>query len=200
MDLILDAIKVYKIGVYMSLDVVNKKVYCQIGIKNVSTVRKIETNLPNVLNRNVVLSDVTDAPNKVMMYWETAYDYSTKRIFYRHSDNSWSSSNTDRLTPVIEDVWYLGNTSGTFFTEEATVEALKGKYKVTENTNLIELTMVVGDDTYAGLQIGDIVEVIVDDNVYQSMFTGYKESDTMVLTFGMLRMDLTKIIRRANNG
>ena len=200
MDLIVDAMKVYKIGVYMSLDVVNKKVYCQIGIKNASTVRRIETDLPNVLNRNVVLSDVTDAPNKVMMYWETAYDYTTKRIFYRHSDNSWSSTNTDRLTPVIEDVWYLGNTPGTATTEEATVEELKGKYKVTENTNLIELTMVVGDDTYAGLQIGDIVEVIVDDNVYQSMFTGYKESDTMVLTFGMLRMDLTKIIRRANNG
>ena len=195
-DILVDAMKVYKIGAYMSLDITNKKVYCSVGVKSLSTVRKIESDLPNVLKRNVVLSEVTDIPNKVLLYLRTMYNPSDKPIYYRHSDNSWSTSNTDRLTPVIEDIWSYGDVQSTMSTDAEIQTTLAAKYKTTENTNLIELTLTRGDDTYKGLQIGDIVQVIVGDTEYTSMFTGYEETDTMKLIFGMLRMDLTKIIGR----
>jgi hypothetical protein len=80
-------------------------------------------------------------------------------------------------------------------THNDTIETeLFNKYGALNYVNLIELTTQI--DTY-GLEFGDIANVIVGNNTYVSMLTGYEiHGDIIKYIFGMLRLDLTKILKR----
>ena len=187
-ELIPRALKGCSVGVITSLDIMDKKVNCEIGKINSNTIT-IEADLPQILAKNVVENDTSNLANK---YVENAPsetgddDY----IYYRHSDGSWSRDNTDRLYPVITEFKEAGSDMGT--NPEIEVQ-LFNKYGALNYVNLIELTTII--DTYK-LDIGDIANIIVGDKVYESMLTGYEiQNDTIKLIFGMLRLDLTKILK-----
>ena len=67
---------------------------------------------------------------------------------------------------------------------------------------MIELTVTKNDTLvkpYA-LDIGQVVNIISKGNVYTSILTGKAISDRTQLTFGTIRLDLTKIIKRRYDG
>ena len=187
-DVIPRALKGCSVGVITRLDVQAQKVYCTIGVINPST-KTIEADLPQILAKNIVENDTSMMCNKFFVYPSTETGEDPK-VYYRHSDGTWNTTNTDRLTPVIADVSELMSE-----THNDTIETeLFNKYGALNYVNLIELTTQI--DTY-GLEFGDVANVIVGNNTYVSMLTGYEiHGDIIKYIFGMLRLDLTKILKR----
>ena len=67
-----------------------------------------------------------------------------------------------------------------------------------EYNNLIEIE-VMNDDGLVQpqkLQIGQQATIIRNNTAYQTMLTGKKVSDTTILVFGAVRLELTKKLKR----
>ena len=188
-DIIPRVMKGCGIGVIASLDLMQQKVNCKIGKFNSNTIT-IESDLPHILKKNIVETDTSSLANK---YVELAPSESGEDpyVYYRHSDGTWDRNNTDRLSPVIAEFKEAGSDMGT----NPPIETqLFNKYGALKYVNLIELTTII--DTY-NIEIGDIANIIVGDKVYESMLTGYEiQNNTIKYIFGMLRLDLTKILKR----
>lgn len=78
----------------------------------------------------------------------------------------------------------------------ATKAFAKSKYK-----NLIEFTVLADDALLKPkeMQEGQVVDVIHKGNIYNSILTGWKVSKGLIkLTFGTIRLELTKILRGSN--
>ena len=186
-DIIPRALKGCSVGVITTLDIQAQKVNCSIGVINATT-QKIEADLPQILHKNIVENDTSMMCNKYFYYPNTETGEDCK-VYYRHSDGSWSTSDTDRLTPVIADKQdALYNVTDTIET------TLFNKYGAVKYVNLIELTTMKG---FYNIEFGDIAQIIVGNTQYESMLTGYEISGgTIKYIFGMLRLDLTKILKR----
>ena len=188
-ELIPRALKGCSVGVITKLDVNAKKIYCNIGVLNPSTLT-IESDLPQILDKNIVHNDTSSLANKYVEILPSQTG-DPPDILYRHPDGTWDRNNTDRLTPVITEFTESYNDMG----DGETIEThLFNKYGGVNYVNLIELTtpMNVYD-----LEFGDIANVIVGNNTYVSMLTGYEiHGDIIKYIFGMLRLDLTKILKR----
>ena len=88
----------YQVGLYVTPDFQNKTITVSIGIKTSSTF-VIEADLPSVIEKSVILNETTQDINKLIIYDQA--DMSTNIIYYKHTDGSYDTSNTDRITPVI---------------------------------------------------------------------------------------------------
>ena len=181
------ALKSVGVMVSMRLDVENKKIYCDIE-KTASTSLTIEADLPQILKKNINVVNTMEMPNKAI-YLPSLEPYAQVTTYYRHSNGKWDTNNTDRLTPVI----LYSETPLT--TEYPTLEAeLFDKYGAVLYANLIELTTAYG--AYE-IEIGNTASIISEDNQYESMLTGYEiHGDIIKYIFGMIRLDLTKILKR----
>lgn len=188
-DLISRALKGCSVGVITKLDIQAQKVYCSIGVLN-STPTTIETDLPQILAKNIVENDTTMMCNKFVLNMPSESGYPPK-VYYRHSDGTWDMTDSDRLTPVIVD---YGEPASDIYEGDTVETRLFNQYGALNYVNLIELTTPM--DVY-GLEFGDIANVIVGNNTYVSMLTGYEiHGDIIKYIFGMLRLDLTKILKR----
>lgn len=81
--------------------------------------------------------------------------------------------------------------------DEAAAEQAYSEFAGRTWTNLIELTVGLEDALInpLDLKFGQTVQVIHNGTEYTSIFTGKKFSTTMTLTFGTVRMDLTKQLK-----
>ncbi len=188
----------YQVGLYVEPDFQKKKILVKVGKKDANVFR-IETHLPNVIKKNIVLNENTEDVNKLIIY--NSENLTEYLVYYKHPDKSVNTSNENRITPVIHDIQTVATREGETFEEAAA--ALASKVFDTESyNNLIEIT-VLNDDASVNakkISIGQEVLVISNGNEYSSILTGYEKGTKTKLIFGTIRLELTKILKGERDG
>ena len=183
----------YQVGLYAEPDFLNKKIVVKIGVKAPNTFF-IEADLPNVVEKSIIVNESTQDMNKLIIYDQA--DLVTNIIYYKHPDGSYDTTDDDRITPVIYAITSVAVAEGETFADMAQ-DAADKQFDVDSYSNLIELTVqnedkLVMPDT---LTIGQLVNVASNGTSYASILTGVERSDVTKLTFGTVRLDLTKILK-----
>lgn len=183
----------YQVGLYAVPDFSNKKIVIQIGVKAPGTFF-IEADLPNVIEKSIIVNESSQDMNKLIIYDQA--DLETNVIYYKHPDGSYDTTDDDRITPVIYAITSVAVSEGDTFADAAQ-DAADKQFDVDSYSNLIELTVqnedaLVMPDT---LTIGQLVNVASNGTSYASILTGVERSDVTKLTFGTVRLDLTKILK-----
>jgi len=183
----------YQVGLYAEPDFSNKKIVIKIGVKAPGTFF-IEADLPNVIEKSIIVNESTQDMNKLIIYDQA--DLETNVIYYKHPDGSYDTTDDDRITPVIYAITSVAVSEGDTFADAAQ-DAADKQFDVDSYSNLIELTVqnedaLVMPDT---LTIGQLVNVASNGTSYASILTGVERSDVTKLTFGTVRLDLTKILK-----
>lgn len=194
-SVIIPALQKYNILLTAKLDVQDKKLLVTIGKVGGGEVT-IESDLPNILKKNVVFKQVSADVNKLIIY-DTSDDYATKTVYYLHSDLGYDTKDTDRILPVVCDMKAVSSSEEAGFASLAQTEA-SNVFSQAAFSNLIELTMMNEDELVKPdeMPFGQIVNVISDGNSYQSILTGRERGKNTKLIFGTVRLELTKILRR----
>ena len=179
------AFKFFAVVCNMSFDP-QAKTFTVTITENTTTARVIETNLPNIIDYNIVFGGIT-AVNKITYVNETT---DTTTTYYLHDDGTISAVDEKRITPVIAAVKYL---SASEYSGAATV----AEYDLTPElfNNLIEITTSNEDNLVCPCEwnIGDIGNIYNIGVLYQSALTGFiKSTYTTTLIFGQVRQELTK--------
>ena len=194
-DLIQPALVRHRVALYITPNFTSKTITIKVGVKDLVNF-VIEAEMPSVLAKNVILNQTTKEVNKLYVYNEA--DYNDSAVYYLHPDGTFDSINTNRVTPVVFDVRTVSVAEGKTF-DECALEAANNTFGDIFAANLIEIT-VLNDDWLVGadtMEIGQMVSVMLNGAVYQSVLTGFKRNSCTELTFGTIRMDLTKILKEA---
>ena len=167
--------------------------------KEATGVITIESDLPNIIKKSVTIKQVSADVNKLVIY--DAENYSNTRIYYLHSDLGYDTKDRDRITPVVCEMQAVSHEEGSSF-ESAAISAAHNKFANLSYSNLIELTMMNGDALVRPeeLEFGQVADIISDGESYRSILTGRERGKNTKLVFGTVRLDLTKILRRQENG
>lgn len=194
-DLIQPSLVRHRVALYVTPDFTNKKIHVEVGIKEAADF-VIEAELPNVVAKNVILNQTTKEVNKLYVYQSDNFNNSL--IYYLHTDGSFSTSDTDRITPVVFETRTASVSQDKTFSQSA-LEVAANTFGDLFAANLIELVVLrenwlIDADS---MEIGQMVSILLNGAEYKSMLTGYKRKDTMELIFGTIRMDLTKILKEA---
>lgn len=200
-DIILPAFTSYDIVVSASINLNSKKITISIG-KNTSDTKYIEADLPNILEKNVVINQIKKQINKVIVFNQD--NYAQTITYYLHPDGSYNTSNTNRLTPVNYEYAEAkretrkrdGVEIVTSFADNANKKA-QAIFEKNKYDNLIELLILNDDELIKPkeLKIGQKVIVLSDDVLYGSILTGIEVEETTKLIFGTIRLELTKILK-----
>ena len=91
----------YQVGLYIEPNFKEKKICVKIGRKNTSVFR-IETHLPNVIKKNIVLNETTEDVNKLILY--SSENLEDCIVYYKHPDKTVDTINENRIVPVIYDI------------------------------------------------------------------------------------------------
>lgn len=197
-SLVIRAMEKYRIYIDVQPDFVRKTISLVIGAPATERLT-IEADLPNVIEKNVVLRQTANNLNKLIVYNEE--DYSETVTYYLHSNDEYDTSDSDRITPVNVDVDSTIALEGQTFAAAAQLIAAD-RFSGRAYSNLIELT-VLNDDALinpAGIEYGQEVLIITNGVAYTSYLTGKLIGNTTTLIFGSIRLDLTKILRGGTNG
>lgn len=192
------ALSIYRVGLYPTIDVQAKTIDLAIGVQSSEAVT-IEADLPNVLASQVTVGGQLTGYNKAVIY--NRGDYTQSLAFYLHPDGSYDQTNADRIVPVNTTIKAVDVQDGQTFDQAASAEAGKALQGQAYN-NLIEVECLLDDQLIrpTQLHLGDLVQIISGGVQYTSILTGRALGDTAVLTFGTVRLDLTKIIKGAIYG
>lgn len=189
------ALTKYGIVLQMVPDFEAQTITCSIGTLSLGTF-VIETDLPNVFDKNIIFNQNLSDVNKLIVLDST--DYTNSVTYYLHSDDTYDEGDSDRITPVIYTVATASASNNKTFAEAALDVADKQFGNANKANNLIEL-WIGKDDTMVNptdMEVGQWVTVVANGTSYESMLTGYEISDSVKLTFGTVRLDLTKILKR----
>lgn len=192
--LIRRALDEYGIAIQTAVDFSTDSIALTIG--KVTATQTIEADLPNVFGSTFLINESSKNTNKLDVY-NTA-NYTTIITYYKHTDGTYSTTDSDRVYPVVREVTTAEADDDHTFAENAASAAASVFGEVTYN-NLIEITCLYEDELIEpkNLQIGTVVSVIHEGVSYSSILTGYKLSNNVItLIFGSIRADLTKLIRR----
>lgn len=156
--------------------------------------KTIEADLPNILAKQITVRETSASVNKLTVI--DASDFVTTIIYYLHPDGSYGTTDTDRITPVVNQNRAIDVPSGKTFAQAAASQAAE-VFGEKQFNNLIELEVCHGDEMIdpEGIQIGQLVSIIHDGVSYGSILSGKTVQETAKLTFGCIRLDLTKIIK-----
>lgn len=193
-DVIIPVFSTYQIVVVPSWDIQKKKIILRIERQQASG-KTIEADLPNVLYKNIVVRKTKEKLNKLVVVNEE--DPNEKLMVYRSINGEITTEDKDRIIPVVFGT-IQAKASGKKTFGEVALEKAQNKLKKAEYENLIELE-IMRDDRLVNpkeLKIGQQVNIISGDVSYVSILTGREISETEVLIFGTVRLDLTKSIRR----
>lgn len=183
----------YQVGLYAEPDFVNKKIKVSIGKKAMQTFY-IEADLPNVIEKSIIVNETTEDMNKLVIYDQA--DLTTNVIYYKHPDGTYDTTDDDRITPVIYGITSVSVAEGDTFADVAQ-DAADKQFDTDTYSNLIEITVQNEDEIVLPqtLTIGQTVNVISNGTSYSSILTGVERSNKTKLIFGTIRLDLTKIIK-----
>lgn len=186
----------YGVGIRVVPDFTTKKIYLSIGYISDNPIY-IEADLPNIIKKNVTVR-VTQFDTNKLIIWNATADYGESIIYYRHTDDTYDIYNRDRISPVITQTVAVQSDENHTFSQLAESQASE-TFGSIEYNNLIELS-VLPDDILINpklLQFGQKVVVISNGSEYNSMLTGVRIQEGLyTLIFGILRIDLTKILQR----
>lgn len=191
-SILIRAMEKYQVRLIFDVDFEQKTISCKVG-KNELAQINIEADLPNIINRSIILQANNNDTNKLMVYDMT--DVSTSRTYYLHSDGTYDTVNDDRVVPVVMEM------AGVVPNDVETFVSLADSYasnlfnSISYN-NLIELEMLKDDELIHpnDLEIGQTLNVISGGASYLTILTGKRIGDTCTLVCGTVRLDLTKII------
>ena len=130
-DLILPAFSKYDIVLNWSFDFTHKLITVTIK-KNTAVTINIETKLPNIIDKTVTVRKVKKRINKINIW--NSKDFERSTIYYLHSDDSFDTTDDDRVTPVN----YQNATVGTDNNQtciDKKVKALKSDYSTVKSYN-----------------------------------------------------------------
>jgi hypothetical protein len=183
----------YQVGLYAEPDFINHKVKVSIGVK-AQSVFYIEADLPNVIEKSIIVNETTEDMNKLVIYDQA--DLTTNTIYYKHPDGTYDTTDSNRITPVIYGITSVSVAEGDTFADVAE-DAANKQFDTDTYSNLIELTVQNEDEIVMPqtLTIGQTVNVISNGTSYSSILTGVERSTKTKLIFGTIRLDLTKIIK-----
>lgn len=195
MGLLQEALAKYRVGLYIVPNIGTHKIKVQIGVMTVPTFT-IEADLPNVIERSIIVNKTKSDINKLVVY--STENYIQSVVYYLHPDGSYDTTDSDRITPVIYQMMGVEPTEDKALVDLAREEADK-LFGNNLEKNLIELRVINEDELVraTSLEVGRSVNVISNGITYQSILTGYEISDTTKLIFGTVRVDLTKILKEA---
>lgn len=194
-DLIQPALVRHRVALYVTPDFNLKRITVEVGIKETANF-VIEAEMPNVIAKNVILNQTIKEVNKLYVY--NANDFSEFIVYYLHKNGTFDTNNTNRVTPVVFEVRTANISDGKTFSECA-LEVANNTFGDIFAANLIEIT-ILNDDWLINadsMEIGQMVSVLLNGVAYQSVLTGFKRKDKTELTFGTIRIDLTKILKEA---
>lgn len=190
--LISRAMSEYGIAIQADADIQAETITLTIG--KVNAPQTIEADLPNVFEKSFLINEASKNTNKLDVY-DTA-NYTTVITYYKHTDGTYDTTNTDRITPVVREIAGAAADDNQTFPQAAASTAASVFGETTYN-NLIEITCTY-DDTLIEpkkIKVGTVVSVITGGVSYGSILTGYKLNDNVItLIFGSIRADLTKLI------
>lgn len=197
-DVILPAFTQYQIRLDYSINLNTKQISIDIG-KNTAAQIVIEADLPNIIDKNVVVKKASRQTNKIIVY--NSEDYTESITYYLHPDDSFDTEDDDRIVPVSYKLLTAkaeedeGEITKTF--EEAAHEKAEASFAKNKYTNLIEIEVLNDDELVNSkqLKVGQVVSVISDGVAYTSILTGRSINNTTTLIFGTLRLELTKIMK-----
>lgn len=194
-SVIIPAMQKYGVLVKPVLDIQNRSIRIEIGRVPAGTFI-IESDLPNVIDKQITIKSVSTDVNKLVIY--DAADYETKRVYYLHPDLSYDTRDEDRITPVNCEITSLKVEEGKSF-ESAAISEAYNKFANLAYSNLIEITVMKGDALIhpEEMQFGQVVKIISGGVEYSSILTGREIGQNIKLIFGTVRLDLTKILRRS---
>lgn len=187
------ALTKYQVGLYVTPDFRAERITVSIGIKDATTFY-IEADLPNVIQKSIIVNETTEDVNKLIIYDQA--DLSTNIIYYKHPDGSYDTNNSDRITPVIYGITSV-SASGSMTFADAALNAANKQFDKDSYSNLIEITVQNEDGIVKpeSIDIGQLVTVVSNGTAYGSILTGIERSDRTKLIFGTIRLDLTKILK-----
>lgn len=197
--LIIRSMEQYRVRIKVVPDIQNQTITLQIGT-NANAPVTVEADLPNVINKNVVIKETNNDVNKLVVY--DTESYTTTRTYYLHPNGTYNMTNSNRILPVVQEIRGTapernGSTITRTFAKMADSEAAE-VFGSIEYNNLIELEML-NDDSLVNpynMEVGQVVNVISDGVSYNSILTGRKIGQTTTLIFGTVRLDLTKRLKR----
>lgn len=197
-SVIIPAMKKYRIMVRVKLDIQNRAIRAEVGVCSAGVII-IESDLPNILKKNVVVKQTNMDVNKLVLY--DSADYVNRVTYYLHTDLSYDRQDTDRIVPVLCERRALTAEEGRNFDSAAIAEA-SSVFGNLSFSNLIELTMSKEDSLVhpMDLSFGQMADIISEGTAYRSILTGWEIGNNIKLIFGTVRLDLTKILRRNENG
>lgn len=195
--MIVNAFRKYGVVVEAVPDYANKTIRIEIGTISLNT-KIIEADLPNVINKTIKVHEAASDTNKLTVVNEG--DWTDRIFYYVHSDGSYNTTDTDRITPVVNVYKSTGVDQGGNFDQAAASVASDVLGNIAFN-NLIELEVLNDDGMIKPqtLRIGQTVSVNHNGYSYNSILSGKKVGTTTKLTFGCIRIDLTKIIKLGGN-
>lgn len=198
-EMILDAFETHGIVCEFSIDVQRKKIVMEIG-KCMAAAFTIESDLPNILEKEIIIKEAKESTNKLIIYNEA--DFSEKVVYYKNTDDEITTSNEKRVYPVIQESVTVKVPDSKTFEDVAKAKA-ESKLKASKYDNNIEITVEKNDLLVrpGRRKIGQEVNVISGNNMYKSILTGIDMDENVTLIFGSIRLELTKILkRRFRNG
>ena len=193
---IIRAMEKYRVAVTVRPNFSDHLVVLTIGTVSASPYY-IEADLPNVITKNISIKESEFDVNKLVIY--NTSNYTSTITYYRHTNDTYDTSNTDRITPVIlETVAVDVDTETTTFAKVAASQASE-TFGSIEYNNLIELSVMPDDELLKPklTKFGQRVIVKDGENEYNSIYTGCREENGLfTMIFGTVRMDLTKLLKR----
>lgn len=131
-DLIFPAFNKYLISVLLDLDIPGKTLTANIGRKTNYSQWCIEADLPNVFDKNFIIRQTSSDVNKLTLVDISNYDMTEYHYYLHPSDYTWdSSNNSDRFTPVVNNVYQFDSdivTEDRFFASAKYSLSIANKY------------------------------------------------------------------------
>lgn len=186
----------YGVGIKVIPNFTNKQIILSIGYVPDSPIY-IEADLPNVIKKNVTVRATQFDTNKLVV-WNATADYGQSIIYYRHTDDTYDTSNRDRISPVITQTVAVQTDDDHTFAELAASQASE-TFGSIEYNNLIELSILPDDELIKPklMEFGKKIIVLSDGNEYNTLLTGVRIQEGLyTLIFGTVRIDLTKVLKR----
>ena len=156
----------------------------------------IETGLRNVLACEIMMGKLDAGINKLIVYDQT--DYTNTKTYYLHTDGSYDTTDADRVLPVVYDIISVEPTQDKTFDDLADSGAAD-VFSGTKYNNCISITTLKNDSRIypMSLKLGQEVRIIHNGASYYSIYSKREIKGTIKLTFGSVRLELTKLLKGA---
>ena len=208
LSVITNAFRTWGVVTEASLDLVNKQIL--VNIFEQTATKTIECDLENVISSEVTLGDSYGSTNKLIVKKTVAEGSPTgtaEITYYRHTDGSISTTDTDRIVPVFWDVETLEQTEDMTDADWIAETETMAKETLTPAKYDNEVVIAVWEDDKIvnpkDIALGTITTLYIKGTTYYSILTGETiEGNVYTLTFGAVRTELTKklAIQSRSNG